>query len=65
MAWRQPKRNGKGSCGHRGQCSCQRRVREEIARETEAGRYGTCTVMHVQGPCNQTIRGGKCPCPDC
>lgn len=63
-----PKRNGKNVCGHRGQCSCQRRINAELTRKP-ADAPTTCTQMcgwNGKGkPCNRTARGGKCPCPNC
>jgi hypothetical protein len=68
MAWRQPKRNGKGVCGHRGQCSCQRQINAEIAANPAAAPR-TCGQMcgwNGKGkPCTGTVRSGKCTCPNC
>lgn len=69
MAWGQPKRNGKNPCGHRGQCSCQRRINAELAQNAAAAPR-TCTTVcqPVRGrhsACGRTIHGGVCPCPYC
>lgn len=66
MAWGQPKRNGKGVCGHRGQCSCQRRLNAEVANNSEdAPRTCTKVCRHGKGACGRTMRGGVCPCGYC
>lgn len=58
-----PKRNGKNACGHRGQCSCQRRINAEIAKKPELAPRA-CTVVLGNGKaCGQTVRGGVCPSP--
>jgi hypothetical protein len=64
MAWRQPKRNGKSACGHRGQCSCQRRITAELSRNPAAAPRA-CSVKLPNGKiCGKTVRGGVCPSPD-
>jgi len=64
MAWRQPKRNGKNNaCGHRGQCSCQRRINAAIAQKPELAPR-SCAVRLGNGKvCGQTVRGNVCPSP--
>jgi hypothetical protein len=67
MAWGQPKRNGKNICGHRGQCSCQRRLNEEAARQPE-DLPTHCTRMcgwQKNKACGRMARQGVCPCPNC
>lgn len=66
MAYGRPKRNGRGICGHRGQCSCQRRINAELAANPKAAPR-TCTIVcqPKRGACGATIRGGYCPCAFC
>jgi hypothetical protein len=67
MAWGQPKRNGKNLCGHRGQCSCQRRQNEEAAANA-AAMPRACSQMcgrNKSKACGATMRGGVCPCAYC
>ena len=67
MAWGQPKRNGRSACGHRGQCSCQRRNNAEAVRNPEA-QPRPCPQMCGKNKgmaCGATVRGGVCPCGFC
>jgi len=67
MAWGQPKRNGRCINGHRGQCSCQRRLNAELADNPGAQPY-TCARMcgwQKDKPCGKYVRNGTCPCPNC
>jgi hypothetical protein len=63
-----PKRNGRNGCGHRGQCSCQRRNNAEAARRPQ-DQPRTCGQMcgwNGKGKaCTGTVRGGHCTCPNC
>lgn len=66
MAWRQPKRNNRNACGHRGQCSCQRRINAELASNKADAPHSCTTVCRPgKGACGRTVRGGKCPCGFC
>jgi len=63
MAYRQPKRNGKNICGHRGQCSCQRRINAELAANPEAAPRDCAVVLGNGKTCGLTVRNGTCPSP--
>lgn len=64
--WGQPKRSGKGACGHRGQCSCQRRINAMAAQNPDAApRTCVAVCQPGKGTCGKTVRGGTCPCPYC
>jgi hypothetical protein len=67
MAWGQPKRNGRNACGHRGQCSCQRRISAHAAARP-ADQPRSCSAMcgKTKGKaCGATMRSGVCPCAYC
>lgn len=70
MAWGQPKRNSRNACGHRGQCSCQRRINNDAAARPES-RSHPCPLtgcgLHKDRnkTCGRTVRNGTCPCPYC
>lgn len=63
MAWGQPKRNAKNICGHRGQCSCQRRLNAELAANADAAPHPCPVVLGSGKVCGKNVRGGVCPSP--
>jgi hypothetical protein len=69
MAWGQPKRNSKNpTCRHgRGQCWCQRRANEQMARRPETAPHacGQMCGKNKGKACGAMVRGGVCPCPYC
>lgn len=64
MAWGAPKRNGRSACGHRGQCSCQRRNNAEAARNPAAQPHPCPVTLAGNKVCGKTVRGGVCPSSD-